>query len=39
MTNEFLRTINNGAIFTKQKYKLPELVEFIKKIAKEKEND
>ncbi|MBQ7450697.1 hypothetical protein IJS77_04705 [bacterium] len=31
--------INNGAIFTKQKYKLPELVEFIKKIAKEKEND
>ncbi len=31
--------IQNGAKFTKLKYKLPELVEFIKERAKEKEND
>ncbi len=31
--------IQNGATFTKQKYKLPELVEFIKQYKKEKDID
>ena len=31
--------IQNGAVFIKQKYRLPELVDFIRQYAKEKEID